>query len=133
MDPREQTTEDTISAMQWAKPAERCSAGQRTAHLILLFTDANTANRAIANGLNICNRRKHIEKMKKKPIRCLKCQGWNHFAYECTSKTDKCSNCAEEHRSSQCPHPHQRWCVTCNMGNHASWSRTCPAFLKKAS
>lgn len=125
--------ENTISTMRWAKPAERRSPDQRTAHLILMFTDPDAANRAIANGLTICNRRKYVEKLKKEPIRCLKCQGWNHFAYKCISKTDKCSNCAEEHRSRQCPHPHKRWCVTCNVGDHASWSRTCPAFIKKAN
>ena len=77
-------------------------------------------------------RRIHIDKIKKEPTRCLKCQGWNHFANECDSETDKCGNCAEEHRTSNCPHPHRRACVSCKTAGHGSWSRECPVFLRKA-
>jgi len=123
---------DTITTLRWAKPIQRRSPSQKTAHLIVTFTSAEAANRAIADGLNICNRRVHVGKIKKEPVRCLKCQGWNHFAYECISKTDRCANCTEEHRTDQCPHPHQHKCVSCNVDGHASWSRSCPIFLRKA-
>ena len=113
------------------KPIQRRSPGQKTAHLILSLTDADTANRAIANGLVICNRRTRIEKVKKEPVRCLKCHGWNHFAYECISTQDTCGNCAEKHRTSECHQPELKRCVSCNVEGHASWSRECPVFLRK--
>ena len=125
--------EENITALRWAKPVKRRSPGQKTAHLIMSFADAQAANRAIANGLTFCNRRTHVEKIKKEPIRCLKCQGWNHFAYECILNVDKCGNCAEEHRTSQCPDPHRKFCISCNTDEHASWSRECPTFLRKVS
>jgi len=75
--------EDTIVAMRWVKPIQRRAPSQKTAHLILSLTDIKAANRAIANGLTICNRRTRVEKIKKEPTRCLKCHGWNHYANEC--------------------------------------------------
>jgi len=123
--------DDTISAIRWAKPIARRSPGQRSAHLILTFTDVNEANRAVANGLTICNKKARIEKVKKEPTRCLKCQGWNHFAKECLEDHDTCGNCAEHHRTSLCPNPTKKACVSCKTDAHASWSRTCPIFLKK--
>ena len=125
--------DEVIVAMRWAKPIKRRSPGQKTAHLIISFVDAQAANRAIANGLMICNRRTHLEKIKKEPIRCLKCQGWNHFAYECILNVDKCGNCAKEHRTSLCPNPRQKYCISCDTDEHASWSRECPVFLRKVS
>ena len=63
---------DIISAARWAKPINRRSPEQRTAHLILMYTNADAANRAITNGLYICNRCCYVEKVKKEPTRCLK-------------------------------------------------------------
>jgi len=123
--------EDAIVAMRWVKPIQRQAPSQKTAHLILSLTDINAANRAIANGLTICNRRTRIEKIKKEPIRCLKCHGWNHYANECVSLTDVCGNCAERHRTSQCTQPQVTRCVSCNTDSHASWDIGCPTFLKK--
>ena len=119
-----------ISAAKWAKSAEKRVPSQRTAHLLLTFVNADAANRAIVNGLSVCNRRCHVEKTKREPIRCLKCQGWNHFAKECSATQDKCGNCAENHRTSECQSSARR-CVSCSSGDHASWSRACPTFLKK--
>ena len=117
--------------MRWAKPIARRSPGQRSAHLILTFSDVNEANRAVANGLTICSRRTRVEKIKKEPIRCLKCQGWNHFAKECPKTQDTCGNCTENHRTSLCPNPATRRCASCEDDTHASWSRECPVFLRK--
>jgi hypothetical protein len=124
---------DTIIAMRWAKPVHRRSPEQRTAHLILTFTSADAANRSITNGTYICNRRCHTERIKKEPTRCLKCQGWNHFAKECPEEGDKCGNCAKSHRTSDCPTPQAKCCVSCKTDDHASWSRDCPTFTKKLS
>ena len=123
--------DDTISAVRWAKPIVRRSPGQRSAHLILTFTDINEANRAVVNGLTICNKKAKVEKVKKEPTRCLKCQGWNHFAKECLEDHDTCGNCAEHHRTNLCPTPTKKVCTSCKTDTHASWSRTCPVFLRK--
>lgn len=124
---------EVISTMKWAKPPIRRSPTQRTAHILITFTNADAANRAITNGLYICNRRCHVDRIRKEPTRCLKCQGWNHFAKECLEEFDKCGNCTENHRTNDCPTPLATCCVSCRSDDHASWSRECPTFLKKLS
>jgi hypothetical protein len=122
---------NTIAAMRWAKPINRRSQHQKSAHLILSFTNPNAANRAISNGIAICHKNCHAERIKKEPIRCLKCQGWNHMAKDCEFTADTCSNCAEKHRTATCPCPRTKRCVSCKTSEHASWSRECPVFLKR--
>lgn len=121
----------TIVGARWAKPINRRSIEQRTAHLVLSYSSPEAANRAITNGINICNKRCHVERIRREPIRCLKCQGWNHMAKDCQEKDDRCSNCAEKHRTPACPRPKAKRCVSCKNDDHASWSRECPTFLKK--
>ena len=121
----------TIKSTRWVKPVARRSPSQRSAHLILSFTDVNAANRALSGGLTICHSRTKVGKIKKEPIRCLKCQNWNHYANECKASEDTCSNCAEPHRTSQCPNPLIRRCVSCKTSDHTSWSRECPIFVRK--
>jgi hypothetical protein len=121
----------SLTEMRWIKPIHRRSKNQRTAHLILTFTNADAANRAITNGLYICKRRCQIERVKREPTRCLKCQGWNHFVRECLEKNDTCGSCAMNHRTSDCPTPLTKFCVSCKADDHASWSRDCPTFNKK--
>jgi hypothetical protein len=123
---------NSILALRWAKPINRRSPNQRSAHLVLTFTDPKAANRAISNGITICNKKCHAERVKKEPLRCMKCQGWNHMAKQCEYTNDKCSNCAGGHKSEACSHPRSRRCVSCKTDDHASWSRECPIFLRKA-
>ena len=120
-----------ITTIRWAKPPIHRSPEQKTAHAFLTFTDAPTANRAIVEGLVICGWRVRVEKVKREPTRCLKCQGWNHHACNCPSPTDKCGNCAEDHQTDQCPPYHLPYCVSCDSPGHASWSRLCPTYRKK--
>ena len=123
---------NTVAAIRWAKPISKRSTNQRSAHLILTFVDPESANRAISNGTTICNRRCRTERVRREPLRCLKCQGWNHMARDCTETKDKCSNCAENHRSEECGQLKSLTrCVSCQTSNHASWSRECPTFLRK--
>jgi hypothetical protein len=89
-----------IMSIKWAKAVNKRLPTQRTAHLLLTFSNADAANRVITSGIDICNRRCHAEKAKRELIRCLKCQGWNHLARECLEEHDKCSNCGENHRAS---------------------------------
>jgi hypothetical protein len=122
----------TIASTKWAKAIDKRSPSQRTAHLLLSFEDANSANRAITNGLLICNRKCQVERTRKEPIRCLKCQGWNHFARDCVVEKDTCGNCAGSHRTSNCQ-VNERSCVSCKANDHASWSRACPTFIRKTA
>lgn len=120
----------TITTAKWAKAIDKRSPNQRTAHLLLMFDSADSANRAITNGLFICSRRCRIERLKREPTRCLKCQKWNHYAKDCTEEKDTCGNCAGPHRSNNCL-TEEKACISCNSKDHASWSRTCPTFLRK--
>ena len=63
-------------------------------------------------------------------MRCLKCQGWNHFAKDCIEDKDTCGSCAGPHRTSRCLAT-EKACVSCKPSDHASWSRTCLTFAKK--
>jgi hypothetical protein len=123
--------EETIKEFRWAKPLDRRSPNQRSAHLILSYTDPDSANRAISNGITVCNKRCHVEKVKKEPIRCLRCQGWNHMARECPEPYSTCGNCGEKHKTAECTHPKRTRCVTCKTNDHASWSRECPSLLRR--
>ena len=87
-----------------------------------MTNNANAANRAITNGLNICKKWCCIEK--------VKCQKWNHFAKDCIEEKDTCGNCAENHRTNECTIA-TRKCHSCKSTDHASWSRTCPTYMKK--
>jgi hypothetical protein len=120
-----------ITTIKWVKSIHRRTQTQRTAHLFLTYSNADAANRAITNGIFICNRRCQVERVKREPTRCLKCQGWNHFAKECIEEHDKCGNCTKNHRTNDCPNPLTRACVSCKTDDHASWSRDCPTFVKK--
>jgi hypothetical protein len=120
----------TIVSAKWAKAVNKRNLNQRTAHLLLTFDDANAANRVITNGLLICNRKCQVERTRREPTRCLKCQGWNHFARDCIEDKDTCGNCAGSHRTSGCT-VGEKACVSCKSKDHASWSRTCPAFTKR--
>jgi hypothetical protein len=120
----------TIISAKWAKPVERRSPNQRTAHLFLTLNNADAANRTITNGLSICNKRCHVERTKRDPLRCLKCQGWNHLARDCPEEKDTCGNCAGPHRTISCL-TNEKKCVSCKSEGHASWSRECPTFIRK--
>ena len=121
---------NTINSIRWVKSINRRSPNQLMAHLILTINNTSSANRAITNGLKICNKRCHIKKVKRELPRCMKCQGWNHFAKECTEQNDTCGNCTKSHRTNTCSNFHQK-CVSCKSDDHPSWSQNCPTFIKK--
>ena len=123
--------DDTIAEMRWAKPIERRSPNQKSAHLILSYSNPEAANRAISNGISICNKICQAERVKKEPLRCMKCQEWNHKANHCPMLMDRCGNCAREHKTADCSYPRSKRCVSCRSDNHASWSRECSVFLRK--
>ena len=125
-----ETDPTTITSEKWAKAIENRNANQRTAHLYLTFNSTKLANRAITNRLHICNKKCQISKYKREPIRCLKCQGWNHIAKDCIKTNDTCRTCAGQHRTSLCTSKATK-CVSCKTNDHTSWSWQCPMFKKK--
>ena len=120
----------TVVSAKWAKAVNRRISSQRTAHLLITIDNTNAANRIIMDGLLICNKKCQVERTRREPTRCLKCQGWNHFAKDCMEDKDTCGNCAGTHRTSSCT-VEERACASCKTSGHASWSRTCPAFTKR--
>ena len=125
---------DGLTKLRWIKPPIRRREDQRFAHVIATFSDAETANRAIVNGLSICHKRVSVAKCKKEPIRCLKCQGWDHIASECVFPKDVnvCGTCGgRDHWTSKCPKRDATYCTSCRMYDHTSWDRGCPTFLRK--
>lgn len=120
-----------ISVLRWAKPIERRSQHQRLAHLVLLFSSLEVANQVIASRAIICNKKCHVERIKKELIQCLKCQGWNHMTKECLATLDRCSNCAGKHKTATCCQLRTTRCMSYNSNNHVSWSRECPSLLKR--
>ena len=121
-----------LMKVRWIKPPARRRMDQRYAHVIATFSDA--ANRAIVNGLTICNKRVSVAKCKKEPICCLKCQGWDHIASECVvaKEVNVCGTCgARDHWTSKCTQQGITYCTSCRAHDHTSWDRGCPIFLRK--
>lgn len=121
---------DAIAKCKWAKAPERRNPNQAVGHMVITFADPDSANKAILNGLVICNKKVSILKCRREPVRCLKCQGYNHVANECIIRRDICARCGEEHRSNRC-HSNSLQCTPCGATGHASSNRTCPTFLRK--
>ncbi|KIJ93049.1 hypothetical protein K443DRAFT_112668 [Laccaria amethystina LaAM-08-1] len=123
-----------LTKIRWIKPPMRRQPDQRFAHIIITFSDAESANRAIVNGLSICHKRVPVAKCRKEPIRCLKCQGWDHIAAECVApkEVNICGTCgARDHWTSNCKQQGVAYCTSCRTNDHASWDRECPTFLRK--
>jgi hypothetical protein len=121
----------SIQKVRWIKPIKRRRAGQTRAHATLSLTTADTANRIIRDGLEICGVKTRAEKTKFEPLQCLKCRGWEHKAQACGAPTDTCGTCGEAHRTSDCPNREKFYCVSCKSNAHASWDRSCPEFISR--
>ena len=72
-----------------------------------------------------------MEKCKKEPTRCLKCQGWGHLSYACPQLYDTCGTCGDRHRTSACTNMNRLHCTSCKTHTHASWDRMCPSFMRR--
>ncbi|PPQ87141.1 hypothetical protein CVT25_000283 [Psilocybe cyanescens] len=126
---------DDLERVRWAKPIARRNKERRQnyAHLILAMRNIKKANKVVCDGLVIHGKRVDVRKSKKEPIRCLKCQGYNHIARECINDYDTCGNCANRtHKTENCTSQSKK-CVACgDQGEgHTSWDRNCPTFHRK--
>ncbi|KAG2068647.1 hypothetical protein BDR04DRAFT_1023880, partial [Suillus decipiens] len=104
--------------------AEQCKA-----FALLQVSDVHTANNILREGLCIESERINVQKDKKEPIHCTKCQKFNHITKNCTSQQDTCGTCGE-HCTSNCNSYHTTHCVNCHSQNHTSWNHSCPKFTK---
>ena len=120
----------SIVSARWIKPEARRSVTQVFGHAIISFKSSDQANKAIANGLVINQRRVNVTKDKKVPTRCMKCQQWGHMAIACISPGDICGKCGEGHRTANCTEG-KLHCTPCGSDGHASWDRKCPVFVTK--
>jgi hypothetical protein len=117
---------DSLMKLRWIKPPVRRHKDQLFGHVIVTFSDADSANRAIVNGLSICHKRVSAAKCKKEPIRCLKCQGWDHVASECviSKEVNVCGTCGgRDHWTSKCVQQGTIYCTSCRAHDHTSWDR----------
>lgn len=121
----------SIASIRWIKPLTRRTAEQRKAFALLQIVDVQTANSILREGICIANERITIRKDKKEPIRCAKCQKYNHIAKNCHATTDTCGICADSHRTSDCNSYRTTKCINCRSQQHDSRSRQCPEFIKR--
>lgn len=121
---------NSIIKARWVKPPRRRTVGQQRANVIFHFNNPRSANYAILKGLYISGRSITCERIKKEPLRCMKCQLYDHLANKCTAQ-ESCSQCGNNHDSKHCTNKEHTHCVACNADTHCSWDRTCPVFLEK--
>lgn len=121
----------SLASIRWIKPAAKRSPQQTKAFALLHVSDIHTANDILRDGLCIANERVNVRKDKKEPLRCAKCQKFNHIAKNCTSAVDICGTCGNDHRTSSCNSYRTTRCVNCRSQQHTSWSRSCPEFAKR--
>jgi hypothetical protein len=123
---------DTLVSTRWIKPIHRRTEGQRSAHVIAKLATTEAANQSIRDGVIIAGKRVWARRMKRELRRCLKCQRYNtrHMAADCGG-LETCGTCGKGHRTAECEETDTSkfHCTSCDQNGHASWDRTCPAFL----
>jgi hypothetical protein len=124
-------TPKTIKKARWIKPEYRRAPGQSCAHAIFTISSVTNANRAIKEGIYICNTCTFPKKLKFEPKQCMKCRKWGHYASECRAEKDACGTCGGQHKMNECKIENKRYCVSCRSDTHASWDRKCPEFIRK--
>ncbi|EIM91023.1 uncharacterized protein STEHIDRAFT_37221, partial [Stereum hirsutum FP-91666 SS1] len=82
------------------------------------------------NSLTVLDCFVEVEKLKREPIKCSRCQQYGHMAAVCRSEVDVCGTCGGAHRSHTCSSYKTFLCVSCGTSSHTSSSRECPTFLQ---
>ncbi|KAI0054301.1 hypothetical protein BV25DRAFT_1767095, partial [Artomyces pyxidatus] len=121
----------SVTRARWVKPLERRDPGQICGHAIMTTGSAEAANQIIRDGITVREKKVYPEKVKREPLRCLKCHRWGHRAADCHAITDTCGTCGQPHRTSHCSSYRTHYCVSCNSSDHSSWDRACPEFQKR--
>ena len=78
-----------------------------------------------------------IRSFEPEPVRCFKCQRFNHLARNCTSNVDVCAKCSEHHTTKDCNRENQPGtssdslvkCFNCK-GEHPAYSKDCSKYKK---
>jgi len=122
-----------IVSARWVKPPSRRPDNQTHTHCILTTLSVETANIIIRDGIYIHGKKVYPTKLRKEPLRCLKCHRWGHKASQCAAEADTCGTCGNAHRTNICEEEDSKWCVSCQSITHASWDRQCPAFLSRCA
>lgn len=122
---------NTITKANWIKPKEKRAANQTCGHAIFTTSSPDVANSIISKGFYICHKRIKANKCKREPLRCLRCQRWNHVASSCPAPNDICGTCGNNHRTANCTDNNKLHCTPCGKDGHASWDRSCPTFVQK--
>ncbi|KAH9887617.1 hypothetical protein C8Q73DRAFT_748484 [Cubamyces lactineus] len=92
----------SIVRVDWIKPVEKQSPGQRTAYLMLTLNSVDQANQAL-KGLTLANQQVLVRREVEEPKRCAHCQCYSgHFARECKTVNEVCANCADTHPTRDC-------------------------------
>ncbi|KAF5386185.1 hypothetical protein D9615_002532 [Tricholomella constricta] len=121
-----------IASMKWIKPKERRSPGQKSAHFAIHLYDQSVANELAVRGLFILGERISGEKDHKEPLRCFKCQDWDHLANTCHRSVAYCGRCGEDGHSARDCNSEQVYCIPCGRRGHISGDRRyCPIYKKK--
>ncbi|KAG2058098.1 hypothetical protein BDR06DRAFT_876822 [Suillus hirtellus] len=122
---------DSILTACWIKLVEKRTSTQQVAHILITLTDSMAANMAICDGIMFGQLKLWPKKNQHEPMRYAKCQHYGHIARECISHTDTCTNCGNNHCTSDCTARDKQYCTTCESDEHPSWSQDCPTFQKK--
>ncbi|KAG2071128.1 hypothetical protein BDR04DRAFT_1016850, partial [Suillus decipiens] len=86
-------------------------------------------NHILKEGICINAHHYTINKDKKEPLHCAKCQKFGHMAHNCSSPHNICGTCSGHHWTTQCNSFYTECCVNCKSKTHTSWSHKCPEFI----
>ncbi|KAF5381378.1 hypothetical protein D9615_008296 [Tricholomella constricta] len=90
------------------------------------------ANELAVRGLFILGERISVEKDHKEPLRCFKCQDWDHLANACHRSVAYCGRCGGDGHSARDCNSEQIYCIPCGRRGHISGDRRhCPIYRKK--
>ncbi|THU91417.1 hypothetical protein K435DRAFT_629209, partial [Dendrothele bispora CBS 962.96] len=124
--------EKSIVTARWIKPVERRHSKQTVAHAMFLFTDRESANRMIREGMVVNGKQLMVRKSEIDIVQCVKCRGEGHFAADCRSDKVVCGRCKESHRTAECTAgENDLWCVKCGAAGHGAADRNCPMHRRK--
>lgn len=122
----------TLRKARWAKAIENRKPGQAHAHLLLTFADSNEINALLLergfisyHGLRIS-----IEKDRRIPMRCARCQLYGHIAKDC-SRDIICGKCSKPNHDSKTCSSNETRCINCKQDGHEAYSTACPTFQRK--